>query len=214
MQFNSRGRATVSPLETGSRHRDDRHCNLGSTRWSVETFSPTDKGVLAVVALSAGTSAFLVLKHCPVRAFRPARQSQLSSNVSGVVGAAVRACLPLASLRHSGRREGQSRHTETAYRMKLNAQQRTERLHLYGLVQSLSYVVRLNDLKTAQHFRARLAWVLRIAPPRPPPIVQAGVGSPPSVLRVRADCGGRLFTANALHAQMTPGLSSMGVGSN
>jgi hypothetical protein len=29
------------------------------------------------------------------------------------------------------------------------------------LVQSLSYVVRLNDLKTAQHFRARLAWVLR-----------------------------------------------------
>ena len=72
-----------------------------------------------------------------------------------------RPCLPLASLRHSGRREGQSRHTETAYRMKLNAQQRTERLHLYGLVQSLSYVVRLNDLKTAQHFRARLAWVLR-----------------------------------------------------
>jgi hypothetical protein len=45
--------------------------------------------------------------------------------------------------------------------LKLNAQQRTERLHLYGLVQSLSYVVRLNDLKTAQHFRARLAWVLR-----------------------------------------------------
>ena len=35
------------------------------------------------------------------------------------------------------------------------------RLGLYGLVQSLSYVVRLNDLKTAQHLRARLAWVLR-----------------------------------------------------
>ena len=32
---------------------------------------------------------------------------------------------------------------------------------LHGLVQSLSYVVRLNDLKTAQHLRARLAWVLR-----------------------------------------------------
>ena len=45
--------------------------------------------------------------------------------------------------------------------MKLTAQQRAIRLHLYGLVQSLSYVVRLNDLKTAQHFRARLAWVLR-----------------------------------------------------
>jgi hypothetical protein len=35
------------------------------------------------------------------------------------------------------------------------------RLGLYGLVQSLSYVVRLNDLKTAQHIRAKLAWVLR-----------------------------------------------------
>src|ERR1700756_4780005 len=45
--------------------------------------------------------------------------------------------------------------------MKLSAQQLTIRLQLYGLVQSLSYVVRLNDLKTAQHFRARLAWVLR-----------------------------------------------------
>ena len=45
--------------------------------------------------------------------------------------------------------------------MKLTAQQRAARLQLYGLVQSLSYVVRLNDLKTAQHFRARLAWVLR-----------------------------------------------------
>ena len=51
--------------------------------------------------------------------------------------------------------------TETAYRMKLNAQQRTERLNLYGLVQSLSYVVRLNDIRTVQHLRARLAWVLR-----------------------------------------------------
>ena len=45
--------------------------------------------------------------------------------------------------------------------MKLNAQQRAVRLHLYGLVRSLSYVVRLNDLKTAQHLRVRLAWVLR-----------------------------------------------------
>jgi hypothetical protein len=45
--------------------------------------------------------------------------------------------------------------------MKLNAQQRAVRLQLYGLVRGLSYVVRLNDLKTAQHLRARLAWVLR-----------------------------------------------------
>lgn len=45
--------------------------------------------------------------------------------------------------------------------MKLNPQQRAERLRLYGLVQSLSYVVRLDDVKTAQHLRARLAWVLR-----------------------------------------------------
>ena len=46
-------------------------------------------------------------------------------------------------------------------RTKLNAQQRAQRLHLYGLVQGLSYVVRLNDLRTAQHFRARLSGVLR-----------------------------------------------------
>ena len=46
-------------------------------------------------------------------------------------------------------------------KMKLTAQQRAVRLQLYGLVRSLSYVVRLSDLKTAQHFRARLAWVLR-----------------------------------------------------
>jgi hypothetical protein len=39
--------------------------------------------------------------------------------------------------------------------------QRAVRLQLYGLVRSLSYVVRLNDLNTAQHLRARLAWVLR-----------------------------------------------------
>ena len=45
--------------------------------------------------------------------------------------------------------------------MKSNAQQRFERLNPYGLVQGLSYVVRLNDLKTAQHLRVRLAWVLR-----------------------------------------------------
>ena len=45
--------------------------------------------------------------------------------------------------------------------MKLHAQQRFKRLNLYGLVQSLRYVVRLNDLKTAQHLRARLALALR-----------------------------------------------------
>ena len=46
-------------------------------------------------------------------------------------------------------------------RRMVNAHQRAVRLQLYGLVQGLSCVVRLNDLKTAQHFRARLAWVLR-----------------------------------------------------
>jgi hypothetical protein len=45
--------------------------------------------------------------------------------------------------------------------MKLNAQQSLERPKLYGLVQSLSYVVRLNDIKTAQHLRVRLALALR-----------------------------------------------------
>jgi hypothetical protein len=45
--------------------------------------------------------------------------------------------------------------------MKLNAQQHFEQLNLYGLVQGMSYVVRLNDLKTAQHLRVRLALVLR-----------------------------------------------------
>ncbi len=34
-------------------------------------------------------------------------------------------------------------------------------LHVYGLVQSLGYIVRLNDFKTAQHLRAKLDWVLR-----------------------------------------------------
>ena len=43
----------------------------------------------------------------------------------------------------------------------MNTQQRAQRLHLYGLVQGLSYVVRLNDLRTAQHFRVRLTGVLR-----------------------------------------------------
>jgi hypothetical protein len=38
---------------------------------------------------------------------------------------------------------------------------RAQWVHLYGLVQSLSYLVRLNDFKTAQRIRARLAWVLR-----------------------------------------------------
>ena len=43
----------------------------------------------------------------------------------------------------------------------MNARQRAQRLHLYGLVEGLSYVVRLNDLRTAQHFRARLTGVRR-----------------------------------------------------
>jgi hypothetical protein len=46
---------------------------------------------------------------------------------------------------------------------KSNAQQRFERLNLYGLVQCMSYVIRLNDLKTAQHLRVRLALGLRRA---------------------------------------------------
>jgi hypothetical protein len=45
--------------------------------------------------------------------------------------------------------------------MKLTTEQLAQQLHLYGLVQSLSSVVRLNDHKTAQNLRARLAWVLR-----------------------------------------------------
>ena len=45
--------------------------------------------------------------------------------------------------------------------MKLNAQQRAGPSQLYGLVRGLSYVVRLNDLRTVQHFRARLTGVLR-----------------------------------------------------
>jgi hypothetical protein len=48
--------------------------------------------------------------------------------------------------------------------MKPSAEQRAGRLQLYGLVRGLRYVVRLNDLKTAQHFRARLAWGLRRTP--------------------------------------------------
>ncbi len=44
---------------------------------------------------------------------------------------------------------------------RLNAQQPSQRLQLYGLVRGLSYVVRLNDVKTAQHLRAKLAWVLK-----------------------------------------------------
>ena len=40
-------------------------------------------------------------------------------------------------------------------------QQRAQQLQLYGLVQGLSYVVRLKDFKTAQQLRAKLAWVLR-----------------------------------------------------
>jgi hypothetical protein len=45
--------------------------------------------------------------------------------------------------------------------IKSNAEQNIERLNLYGLVQGMSYVVRLNDLKTTQHLRVRLALVLR-----------------------------------------------------
>ena len=37
---------------------------------------------------------------------------------------------------------------------------RTVRGNLYGLDQGLSYVVRLNDVKTAQHLRTRLALFL------------------------------------------------------
>ena len=41
---------TPRPVQHGERVGVlDRHSSLGSTRWSVEAFSPTDKGVLAVV---------------------------------------------------------------------------------------------------------------------------------------------------------------------
>jgi hypothetical protein len=43
---------------------------------------------------------------------------------------------------------------------RLNAQQRAQQLQVYGLVQGLSYVIRLSDFKTAQHLRAKLAWFL------------------------------------------------------
>ncbi len=46
-------------------------------------------------------------------------------------------------------------------RTKLSVRQRTQRLELCGLVQSLSCSVRLNDLKTTQRHRARLALALR-----------------------------------------------------
>ena len=52
----------------------------------------------------------------------------------------------------------------------MNAQQRAQRLHLFGLVQSLSYVVRLNDFKTAQHLRARLAGIVRRPHNLPKPV--------------------------------------------
>jgi hypothetical protein len=51
---------------------------------------------------------------------------------------------------------------------KVECPKRAQRLHLYGLVQGLSYVVRLNDFKTAQHLRAKLAWVLRRRHDPPP----------------------------------------------
>jgi hypothetical protein len=44
---------------------------------------------------------------------------------------------------------------------KLSVRQRTQRLELCGLVQSLSCSVRLNDVKTTQRHRARLALALR-----------------------------------------------------
>jgi hypothetical protein len=54
--------------------------------------------------------------------------------------------------------------------MNLKAQQNLERLNLYGLVQGLSYVVRLDDFKTVQHLRASLAWVLRQPSGLPKPL--------------------------------------------
>ena len=99
--------ASVQPIVT------PKELNISQVRTASETavqtsglIVRTEYGV-TVECLKCGHVGFLVLKHCRARAFRPARQSLLSSNVSGVVGAAVRACLPLASLRHSGRREGQ-----------------------------------------------------------------------------------------------------------
>jgi hypothetical protein len=45
-----------------------------------------------------------------------------------------------------------------------------ERLQLYGLVKSLGYVVHANNLKTAQHFRARLAGALKYVDDRANPL--------------------------------------------
>jgi hypothetical protein len=69
--------------------------------------------------------------------------------------------IPGRLLRRRNRRAAQTGALSASEKMKLTAQQRAVRLQLYGLVRSLSYVVRLSDLKTTQHFRARLAWVLR-----------------------------------------------------
>jgi hypothetical protein len=46
-------------------------------------------------------------------------------------------------------------------RMRSNDLRQAQRLHLYGLVKGLDYLVRMNDLKAAQHLRGRLAWVLK-----------------------------------------------------
>jgi hypothetical protein len=45
-----------------------------------------------------------------------------------------------------------------------------KRLQLYGMVKSLGYVVHANDLKTAQHLRARLAGALKYVDDRAEPL--------------------------------------------
>jgi hypothetical protein len=45
-----------------------------------------------------------------------------------------------------------------------------KRLQQYGLVKSLGYVVHANDLKTAQHLRARLAGALKYVDDRAKPL--------------------------------------------
>ena len=46
-------------------------------------------------------------------------------------------------------------------RMRSNDLQQAQRLHLYGLVKGLRYLILINDLKAVQHLRARLAWALK-----------------------------------------------------
>ena len=45
--------------------------------------------------------------------------------------------------------------------MRSNDLRQAQRLHLYGLVKGLDYLVRINDLKATQHLRGRLAWALK-----------------------------------------------------